>query len=328
MEKLFNYLVGFTSSPVIAVIIASAFLALGFVCLVKGSDWFVDGSVGIASRFGIPQMVIGLTVVAMGTSAPEAAVSITGAFNDAADTAVGNILGSNILNILIILGLAAVFCPLKVDRTTVKVDTPVLIAISILLFVLGIDGTISLLDGIILLVVFLAYMFYLVLSSVSNKSSRQEISNGKPMWLTLILTLIGLAVVILGSQLAVTGATAIARSAGIKESFIGLTVVALGTSLPELFTSVSAAKKGNADIAIGNIVGSNIFNILLVLGISGIVTPVAFASSFLVDCAVSVAVTFVLFVFCITKRRISRIEGVLLLCGYGAYFTYLIVNIK
>lgn len=328
MEKIFNYLVGFTDSTVITIIVASVFLALGFLCLVKGSDWFVDGAVGVASRFGIPQMVIGLTVVAMGTSAPEAAVSITGAFNNAADTAVGNILGSNILNVLIILGLAAVFCPLSVDRTTVKVDTPVLIAISILILVLGFDGVISLLDGIILVVIFVAYMTYLVLSSVSNKSSQQKITNGKPMWLTVILTVVGLAIVILGSQLAVTGATAIARSAGIKESFIGLTVVALGTSLPELFTSVSAAKRGNADIAIGNVVGSNIFNILFVLGVSSVVTPVGFASSFLIDCAVSVLTTVVLFVFCITKRRISRLEGVLLLCGYGAYFTYLVLNIK
>ena len=246
MEQFFNYVIGIfglTGNTAFSVLLGAVFLVLGFVCLVKGSDWFVDGAAHIASRFGIPQTVIGLTIVAMGTSAPEAAVSITGAFGDAADTSVGNIVGSNILNVFVILGLSAVISPLFVDRSTVRIDTPVMIGASALLLVLGLDGKITLADGIILLVCFVSYMAYLLISTITNKSAKENVPTAKPVWLTLIITVVGLGVVILGSQLAVTGATSIARAANIKESFIGLTVVALGTSLPELFTSVAAAKK-------------------------------------------------------------------------------------
>lgn len=330
MENIFNWiggLFGLADNTAFCVILGAVFLVLGFVCLVKGSDWFVDGAVGIADRFGIPQIVIGLTIVAMGTSAPEAAVSITGAFNDAADTAIGNIVGSNILNILIILGLSALICPMRVDKSTVFVDTPFMIAITVLILILGLDGKITLADGIVMLVIFAAYLTYLMIVAFKNKKAEEEKIERKPIPLTLIMTVFGLGIVILGSQLAVTGATTIAEKAGISESFIGLTVVALGTSLPELFTSVAAARKGNADIAIGNIVGSNIFNILFVLGISGLVTTIPFANNFIIDTAVALGAAVLLFVCCVRGKRLNRTSGILMLVSYAAYFAYLVINL-
>ena len=325
MEKIFNSLlsvIGAEQNAVVVFIFAAAFLVLGFVCLVKGSDWFVDGAVGIADRFGIPQIVIGLTIVAMGTSAPEAAVSISGAFAGAADITIGNIVGSNIMNILIILGLSAVVCPLIVDKSTAFIDTPFMIAISVLLLLLGLDGKITFVDALILIVVFASYIAYLMVTAFKNKTEQEQIER-KPVWLTLIMTVFGLGIVILGSQLAVTGANVVAESIGVSERFIGLTVVALGTSLPELFTSVSASKKGNADIAIGNIVGSNIFNILFVVGISGLITTVPFASKFIIDTAVAIAAAVLLFVCCAKNKKLSRISGAIMLVCYAAYFAYL-----
>ena len=327
MEKLFSKLLeilGVSGNAAITIIIALLFLVIGFVCLVKGSDWFVDGAVGIADRFGIPQIVIGLTIVAMGTSAPEAAVSISGAFAGAADITIGNIVGSNIMNVLIILGLSAIVCPLVVDKSTVFIDTPFMIAISVLLLVLGLDGQITFVDAIIMVVVFVSYMAYLLISALKNKSEQEQIEK-KPVWLTLVMTVFGLGVVVLGSQFAVTGATAVAESLGVSERFIGLTIVALGTSLPELFTSVSAARKGNADIAIGNIVGSNIFNILFVVGLSGLITTVPFASKFVIDTTVAIATALLLFVCCVKNKKLSRLSGALMLVCYAGYFAYLLV---
>ncbi len=328
MDNFFNSLLGALGAEQNAVVIfifAAAFLALGFVCLVKGSDWFVDGAVGIADRFGIPQIVIGLTIVAMGTSAPEAAVSISGAFAGAADITIGNIVGSNILNILIILGISALVCPLVVDKSTAFIDTPFMIAITVLLLFLGLDGKITFVDGIIMLVVFAAYIAYLMVVAFKNKTEDEQIER-KPLWLTLVMTVFGLGIVILGSQFAVTGATVVAESIGVSERFIGLTIVALGTSLPELFTSVSAARKGNADIAIGNIVGSNIFNILFVVGLSGLITTVPFAFNFIIDTGVAIASALLLFVCCAKNKKLSRLSGVIMLVCYAAYFAYLCIS--
>ncbi len=329
MEQLFSgllELLGMSGNAAVTIIFALLFLVFGFVCLVKGSDWFVDGAVGIADRFGIPQIVIGLTIVAMGTSAPEAAVSISGAFAGAADITIGNIVGSNILNVLIILGLSAVVCPLVVDKSTAFIDTPFMISISVLLLLLGLDGKITFIDALIMVVVFVSYMAYLLISALKNKSvSEDEDFKKRPIWLTLIMTVFGLGIVILGSQFAVTGATVVAESIGVSERFIGLTVVALGTSLPELFTSVSAARKGNADIAIGNIVGSNIFNILFVVGLSGLITTVPFASKFIIDMLVAIASSVLLFVCCAKNKKLSRLSGAIMLVCYAGYFAYLVL---
>ncbi len=327
MEQLFLKLLGLlgvSGNTAFTIVFALLFLVIGFACLVKGSDWFVDGAVGIADRFKIPQIVIGLTIVAMGTSAPEAAVSISGAFADAADITIGNIIGSNLMNVLIILGLSAVVCPLVVDKSTAFIDTPFMISISVLLLLLGLDGKITFVDALVLIVVFVSYIAYLMIMAFKNKTEDEQIER-KPLWLTLVMTVFGLGIVILGSQLAVTGATTIAESMGVSERFIGLTIVALGTSLPEMFTSVSAARKGNADIAIGNIVGSNIFNILFVVGISGLITTVPFAPKFIIDMIFAIASAVLLFVCCAKNKKLSRLSGAIMLVCYAAYFAYLCI---
>ena len=300
-------------------------LAIGFVMLVKGSDWFVDGASSIATKFGIPQLVIGLTIVAMGTSAPEAAVSITAAFHGNADITIGNIVGSNILNILIILGICGLISPMIVQKSSILVDIPVTIAITLVLLWLGWDGTISRVDGIILQLLFFAYLAYLFISMKKNKNASDscEVPREMPVVKSLIFLVVGLVVIVLGSRFAVDAASAIARILGLSERFIGLTIVALGTSLPELFTSAMAALKKNSDIAIGNIVGSNILNILMVVGLSGLIIPVPFVADFRFDTIVAVYAAVLLLVLALPKRKLFRLSGLLMLVSYAVYF-YLI----
>ena len=301
-------------------------LAVGFVMLVKGADWFVDGASGIAEKFHIPQLIIGLTIVAMGTSAPEAAVSISAAIKGNADITIGNIVGSNILNILIILGLSSVITTLAVAKSTVKFEIPIMIAITGLLLVQGLDGTISLLDGIILVAAFIGYLTYLfVMAKRDPNMADAPAPQNKPLWQALLFTVSGLFLIVRGSNVAVDAASAIARLLGLSERFIGLTIVALGTSLPELFTSVAAARKGNADIAIGNIVGSNIFNILFVVGLSSLIIPVPFAAGFIIDSGVAIAAAVLLLLCCLGKKLV-RWHGVVMLLGYGAYFAWLLMK--
>lgn len=302
-----------------AILIQILLLALGFTMLIKGADWFVDGASGIATKFGIPQLVIGLTIVAMGTSAPEAAVSISAAIGGSADITIGNIVGSNILNIFIILGISAVITTLAVASSTIKYETPFMILITILLLVLGLDGTIGLIDGIILIAAFIAYLTYLFIMAKNNKEEQPK-AKQMAIWKAILLTIIGLALIILGSNVTVDAATAIAKAFGVSERFIGLTIVALGTSLPELFTSVSAARKHNADIAIGNIVGSNIFNILFVVGLSSVIIPVPFARNFIFDTIVAIVAAALLLVCCLKTKSLKRPAGILMLICYAAYF--------
>ena len=300
-------------------------LALGFVMLVKGADWFVDGAASIAAKFGIPQLVIGLTIVAMGTSAPEAAVSISAAFSGNADITVGNIVGSNILNILIILGLSAVITPLAVAKSTVKLEIPFMIIITGVFMLLGIDGIMGWVDGLILTALFITYLAYLFVQAMKNKG-QDEGNDIKEMKVpkALAYTVLGIVVIVLGSRFAVNAASFIAKAIGLSERFIGLTIVALGTSLPELFTSVAAARKHNADIAIGNIVGSNIFNILFVVGLSALIVPVPFIKNFMFDTAIAVAAAVLLFLCCFKNRRLNRRAGIIMLLGYAAYFAVIL----
>ena len=275
-------------------------LVLGFLMLVKGADWFVDGASGIAERFGIPQLVVGLTIVAMGTSMPEAAVSINSALKGNAGITIGNIVGSNILNILIILGITAVITTVAVQKSTIWIEIPYMIIITVLLLVLGKSGNqITLSEGVILWVAFLLYLGYLFYCAKKNKEEVVE-EKAKPMWKLLI-----------------------ARVLGISERVIGLTVVALGTSLPELFTSVSAARKGKADIAIGNIVGSNIFNILFVVGTAALIVPVEFLPGFGIDTVIALGAGLLLWVCIWRKRALTRPAGIVMLIAYLAYFMYL-----
>lgn len=299
-------------------------LALGFVMLGKGADWFVEGAAALATRFGIPQLVVGLTIVAMGTSAPEAAVSIAAAMKGSADITIGNIVGSNILNILVILGMAAAITPLAVARSTVRVEMPFMIAITVLLFVQGRDGSISLADGLVLAAAFLVYLFYLYKMAMKNNVDDELQEAGLPVGRCLVGAVGGLALIILGSNVTVGAATEIAKYAGLSERFIGLTIVALGTSLPELFTSVAAARRGNADIAIGNIVGSNIFNILFVVGLSAMIIDIPFAAAFNFDICVAIGAAVLLWLCVLRTQRLARWGGLLMLGCYAVYLWWIL----
>ena len=304
-------------------------LIAGFVMLVKGADWFVDGAAGIAERFGIPQLVIGLTIVAMGTSAPEAAVSLSAAFKGTADITMGNIVGSNILNILIILGITSVIVAVAVQRSTVIYETPFMIGITVLLMIFGITGNVvSRVEGVVLwgfFILYLAYLLRMTKHQQNQEKEKKEKEKGN-LWKLLLFVVVGLTLVVLGSDVAVDAATELAKMAKISDKFIGLTVIALGTSLPELVTSVSAARKGKADIAIGNIVGSNIMNILFVIGTTALITPVPFASGFVIDMLIAIAAGILLFVCIFRTNKLTRPGGVVMLLGYAAYFVYLCIG--
>lgn len=302
-------------------------LVIGFVMLIKGADWFVDGAASLAGKFGIPQLVIGLTIVAMGTSAPEAAVSISAALQDNAGITIGNVVGSNILNVLIILGLASIIIPIQVQKSTIKYEIPFTILITVVLAVLGLlDNEISRIEGVIFWILFIMYLIYLFRMAKKGDASVEEVENKiDKVWKMIVFILGGGALIIFGSDVTVDAASQIAGYFGMDDRLIGLTIVALGTSLPELITSVTAAKKGNADIAIGNIVGSNIFNILFVVGTTALITPVVYASSFLVDSIVAV-VTMILLLVCVLNKdhKLKRWGGAVLLVAYVGYFIYLI----
>ena len=305
-------------------IIQVGLLAIGFFMLVKGADYFVDGAAGIATKFGIPQLVVGLTIVAMGTSAPEAAVSITGAMSGAADIAVGNIVGSNILNILIILGITGVIATVAVQKSTLFVEIPFMLFVTVVLIFLGLSGNeLTFVEGIIFWVLFIVYLIYLYV--LAKKGTDEEKTEDRAVWKLILFILIGGAVVVWGANISVNAATAIAQAIGISEKFIGLTIVALGTSLPELVASVTAARKGNADIAIGNIVGSNIFNILFVLGTSALIVPVPYEASFLFDGIIAIAAGVILWLATIRKKSLGRVWGIIMLLCYAAYVAYLLM---
>ena len=301
-------------------------LVVGFTMLVKGADWFVEGAAGIAVKFGIPQLVVGLTIVAMGTSAPEAAVSITGAMNGAADIAVGNVLGSNILNVLIILGLTGVITNVAIQKSTLLIEMPFMLLITVVFAFLGLnDGNVGFVDGIILWVLFLAYLAYLFVLAKKGNQDEEDEPEERPIWKLLLLGVVGAAIVVWGADITVDAATTIAKAVGLSERFIGLTIVALGTSLPELVTSVTAARKGNSDIAIGNIVGSNIFNILFVIGTSSLIIPIIYETTFLVDAIVALLAGVLLWVATVRKKMLTRPWAIVMVLGYAAYFVYLIM---
>ena len=301
-------------------------LALGFLMLVKGADWFVDGAAGIADRFGVPQLIIGLTIVAMGTSAPEAAVSITAGLKNNAGITIGNIVGSNILNILIILGITSLIVAVAVANSTIRYEIPFMLFITVLLMGMGYTGQkISFWEGIVLWIVFIFYLGYLFVMAKKKQEDQSQEYQKLPIWKLLLAVLVGLVAVVWGSDITVDAATALAKGFGLSERFIGLTIVALGTSLPELVTSVSAAIKGKADIAIGNIVGSNIFNILFVVGTTALIIPVVFEPKFLMDTFIAFGAGLVL-LLCVAKRKkLVRMHGVIMLIGYIAYFIYLMM---
>ena len=299
-------------------------LIAGFVLLVKGADFFVEGASGMAARLRIPDLIIGLTVVAMGTSAPAAAVSIAAGFSGDAEITIGNIIGSNILNTFLILGLSAAIVPLRVERSTIRIELPFMLVCSVMLVLLGMDAVVGRWDGVILWAAFLLYLAYLF---VNARKSPQEAPTAKQRKLAIELLMLvgGLAVLVIGSKMAVAGASGLARSLGVSERVIGLTIVALGTSLPELFTSVTAARKGNADIAVGNIIGSNIFNILFVVGTTALLVDVPFDPKFIMDSLIMIGSAVVLWVAAVRRQMIGRAAGVTVPGLCAAFLVYLFI---
>ena len=303
-------------------------LLAGFALLIKGADWFVDGASGIADRFGISQIVIGLTVVAFGTSAPEAAVSITAALRGTTDMAVGNVLGSNILNILLILGATACITPLAVQKSTLRYEIPFVILITAVVLAFGgLAGQLHVAAGLVLMLLFalfFVYLFKIAKKQGGEESDTAEPEKKRPIWLLILMSAGGIAAIVFGSDLAIDGATYLAKQLGLSDRLIGLTVVALGTSLPELVTSIVAAGKGNSDIAVGNNVGSCIFNILFVLGTTALISPVGFESSFVTDGLIALGAATLLFLCIVLNRRkqLGRSGGALLLTAFAGYYAY------
>ena len=299
-------------------------LLAGFLFLVKGADWFVEGAASIAKKLGIPQLIIGLTIVAMGTSMPEAAVSITAAINKNAGITIGNVVGSNILNIFIILGITAVITNVAIQRSTLLYEIPFMTVITIVLLIFGITGSeVTFIEGVIFWILFLIYLGYLFVMAKKGNDQEEAEAKDNPVWKCMLLMVIGGILVVKGSDFAVSGATEIARYFGMSERFIGLTIVALGTSLPELVTSVTAARRGNAGIAIGNIVGSNIFNILFVIGTTALICTVPFESKFIIDTAIAVLCGAILWIGTFRHKELRKPCGVIMLLCYVAYFLYL-----
>ena len=300
-------------------------LIVGFLLLIKGADFFVDGASSIAAKLKVPSLIIGLTVVSMGTSMPEAAVSISASLSGSNEISLGNVVGSNIFNLLVVVGISSIVLPIVSDRDILKRDMPLSIAITGVLFFMLLDGFLSRLDAAILLVLFAAYMFVLIRSALKNRTEEGE---QKTMtWAkSILVSLLGAAAIIGGGQLVVESAKTIAASLGMGETLIGLTVVACGTSLPELVTSIVAAKKGDSGIAIGNVVGSNVFNILFILGMAGVISPMTADPAFFIDTGILIGMSLMVLLFAFTKKKVSRLEGVICVLMYMAYTAYIIMR--
>ena len=338
------------------IVLAIILLVVGFVFLVKGADWFVDGAAGLAAKFRIPQLVIGLTIVAFGTSAPELATSIVSAAQHSVGIAIGNILGSNICNVLLILGLSAMIAVLPIHKDSLKIDLPVLLGASGLLILFGVtDNEINRIEGAIMTAILIAYTAFLIVGALKKRdkeggmaalNDHEVVVEGeeKPKkgfnawyekmkgftWFLAVATIVGLGIVVGGAMMAVEGAKTIAGKMGVSENIIGLTVVAIGTSLPELITSVVAAKKGETDIAVGNIVGSNIFNILFVGGLSSLIFPLPFAPggvSFLSDGIIALGAAALLSLFAyLPGHKLKRWQGVALFVLAVAYYVVIVLR--
>lgn len=314
-------------------------LVVGFFLLVKGADWFVDGSASIARKLHIPSIVIGLTIVSFGTSAPEAAVSITAGLNGQNDIALGNIVGSNIFNILAVIGAAAFIHPIRIQKSTIQKEFPFAISTAVVLLILSLDGLlqgyaanmISRADGLIMLIFFAIFLFYLFdLAFQSHKngeaSEGEEMPEERSIGKSILLGLIGVSGIVLGGTLTVDSAEAIALSWGLSEKLVGLTILAVGTSLPEFVTSVVAAKKGENDIAIGNVLGSNVFNVFFILAASAVLTPIAVAPEIFFDMVIMLITMLFVFFFSILGKDVNKWEGAFLFLCYVAYMVYIVIR--
>ena len=298
-------------------------LVVGFVLLIKGADFFVDGASSVAKLLKIPSVIVGLTVVALGTSLPELSVSLSASLSGNNDICLSNVIGSNMFNLLVVVGVSAVICPMMTEQIIVKRDIWWSFGAAAVLLAMMIDGTISRIEGILLVAAIVAYIMVLIRYAQKNRLEGEEIKSLGALK-TIIYLILGPAAIIWGGNLVVDNATLIAKAIGMSDTFIGLTIVALGTSLPELVTSIVAARKGDSGLALGNVVGSNIFNILLIVGTSAAITGgVASSVILMIDTALLLISTLIMFFICKSHNKIGRLEGAICVAMYIAYTVYI-----
>lgn len=312
-------------------LMAVVMLVGGFVLLIKGADYFVEGSSSVAKRLRVPSIIIGLTIVAMGTSLPECAVSLTASMSGQNALAVSNVVGSNIFNLMVVCGFCAVFSSLPIEKDTLKKEFPFSIGCGVLLLVLGYIGMeVGHLDGVILLVLFVGYIVYMVRSALKARAAGKDVEEEEyeiiPVWKSIVFIVGGIIAIKFGGDFVVDGAVVIAKSFGLSENLIGLTIVACGTSLPELVTSVVAARKNEVDMALGNVIGSNVFNVLFVLGIAASISPIAFIMENVIDIVLLTVMSLLVWGLGWTKQKIDRKEGILMLVIYAVYLVYICVR--
>ena len=309
---------------------AIGILLVGFVLLIKGADFFVEGSSTVAKKLHIPSIIVGLTIVAMGTSLPELAVSATASLDGNNAIAISHVVGSNMFNLIVVCGACALFAPLAISKDILKKDFPIAIGCGVLLLVMGIIGMeVCRIDGVILCVLFITYITILVRAALKARAATKDeevVEKTIPVWLCIIYIVGGIAAIKFGGDFVVDGAVTIAGKLGLSENLIGLTIVAVGTSLPELVTSIVASKKNEVEMAVGNVLGSNIFNILLILGVAGTISPMEFIMENVIDIAILTAASLLIYVFSWTKERIDRKEGIVMLAMYASYLVYICIR--
>ena len=313
-------------------------LVIGFVLLIKGADFFVEGSSSVAKKFNVPSLIIGMTIVAMGTSLPELAVSVTASMIGNNTLAVSNVAGSNIFNLMVVCGACALFAPLTIEKNTLLKEFPFSIICAGLLVVLGFLGmSLGRVDGIIFLVIFIVYLLWMIRSAKQARNAGDKLEEAEeelveeeikilPMWKCLLFIVGGMIAIKFGGDFVVDGASAIAAGFGLSQTLIGLTIVALGTSLPELVTSIVAARKDEVDMALGNVIGSNIFNILLILGVAAAISPITFLMENIIDIVILIVMSLVVWIFAWTSKEINRKEGIAMLLMYAVYMVYICIR--
>lgn len=310
-------------------LMAILLVVVGFVLLIKGADFFVDGSSSVAKMLHVPSIIIGLTIVAMGTSLPECAVSVTASLSGNNALAVSNVIGSNIFNLMVVCGCCSLFTPLKIQKETLKKEYPFSLLCAVLLLILGFVGMqLGRVDGIVFLVIFVGYLLWMIQSALkarANGSSDEEVET-LPVWKCIVYIVGGAVAIKYGGDFVVNGATSIATALGLSQNLIGLTIVALGTSLPELVTSIVAAKKDEVDMALGNVIGSNIFNILLVLGVASSISPVGFIMENVIDICILTGMSLIVYFMVRNDLKITRKEGIIMLSMYIVYLIYIVMR--
>ncbi len=325
---------GVLSMEIIGIIMPWIVLVVGLVLLIKGADWFVEGASGVAAKFGVPSLVIGLTIVAFGTSAPEAAVSISSALKGSSGIALGNVVGSNLFNLLAVVGVCSVMRPTVIDKSIIKKDFPYNLLATVVLAITMIDtffgdlpvNVISRTDGLIIIAFFAIFMYYTISAGLSEKAEVDEEKKIYSIPKLIMLLVVGIAAIVIGGQAVVNGASDIARAFGVSETLIGLTIVAVGTSLPELVTSVVAIRKGEDDIAIGNVIGSNVFNVLFIIGIAAAIKSIPVDAMLITDILMLLAISLVFYFSILKRRKVNRAGGIVMVIAYVLYMAYAVIR--